>query len=99
MERAVIVDGARTPFGRSGGELANQQSFELAGLAMRKLVEDVDPADIDELLLGVGIVGSGAIAPARRALHGSRPAPRNLLRGRGPRCCSGITAISLASWS
>jgi acetyl-CoA acetyltransferase len=31
MERAVIVDGARTSFGRLGGELANQLSFELAG--------------------------------------------------------------------
>jgi acetyl-CoA acetyltransferase len=45
MERAVIADGARTPFGRLGGELAEHQSFELAGPAIKKLVEDVDPVD------------------------------------------------------
>ncbi len=97
MEHAVIVDGVRTPFGRLGGELADHQSFDLAGDAIRTLVAGIDVTQIDELLLGVGIIGAGVIAPARRALH-CAGLPLEISSAAVDRaCCSGMTAISLAA--
>jgi len=97
MEQAVIVDGARTPFGRLGGELADHQSFELAGSVIQVLAKDIDGDAIDELILGVGIVSSGAIAPARRALHEAGLSLEISSVAVDRACCSGMTAIGMAA--
>lgn len=97
MERAVIVDGARTPFGKLGGELAEYQSFTLAAQLMKALTEHVDPADVDEVILGVGLISSGVFVPARRALH-EAGLPLEISSATVDRaCCSGMTALSLAA--
>jgi acetyl-CoA C-acetyltransferase len=35
MSRSVIVSAVRTPFGRLGGALVDQQATELGGIAIR----------------------------------------------------------------
>ena len=50
-----ILDAVRTPFGRLGGALAAVRPDDLAAHAVRSLVErspDLDPARIDDVLLG-----------------------------------------------
>lgn len=51
---AFIVGGARTPFGRYGGALAGHRPDDLAALVVAEAVRraDVDPAALDEIVLG-----------------------------------------------
>jgi len=52
---AFIVDYIRTPIGRYGGVLSSVRADDLAALPIRALVErhkDIDPAQIDEVILG-----------------------------------------------
>jgi acetyl-CoA C-acetyltransferase len=68
MGQTVILEGARTPFGRLGGGLASMSAVELgsaaAGEAMRR--SGVETGDIDHLVLGQVLqAGSGQI-PSRQ---------------------------------
>jgi acetyl-CoA C-acetyltransferase len=61
MPEAVIVSAARTPIGRANkGSLKDFRPDDLAALIVRAAVEKVpglDPATIDDLLLGCGLPG------------------------------------------
>jgi 3-oxoadipyl-CoA thiolase len=54
MTDAVIVDAVRTPIGRHGGALARVRPDDLAAVPLRALLArtGVDPASIDDVLLG-----------------------------------------------
>ncbi|KIT16770.1 3-oxoadipyl-CoA thiolase [Jannaschia aquimarina] len=55
MRDAFICDGARTPIGRYGGVLSSVRADDLAALPIAALTarnEGLDPAAIDEVLLG-----------------------------------------------
>ncbi len=55
MSSAYVYDAVRTPFGRYGGALAGIRPDDLATLSLRALlarVPDLDPAQIDDVLLG-----------------------------------------------
>lgn len=93
----MIVDGVRTPFGRLGGELADQQSFDLAAIAMAPLIETVDVNEVDEVIVGVGLVSSGALVPARRLLQQANLPLETPSVSVDRACCSGLTAICLAA--
>jgi len=52
---ALLVDSARTPFGRNRGGLSGLRTDDLAAIPLRALLErhpDLDPARVDEVLLG-----------------------------------------------
>jgi acetyl-CoA C-acetyltransferase len=72
----VIVGAARTAIGRFGGTLSKVPAAELGGVAIRAAVErsGVDPASIDEVLVGQVIQAGCGQAPARQAaLHAGLP--------------------------
>lgn len=54
MNEAVIVDAVRTPIGRHGGALARVRPDDLAAASLRAILArtDIDPAAIDDVLLG-----------------------------------------------
>ncbi len=55
MSAAYVLDAIRTPFGRYAGALAGVRPDDLAAHALRALLErspDLDPATIDDVLLG-----------------------------------------------
>lgn len=55
MSEAYIVDYIRTPIGRYGGVLASVRTDDLAALPLRALLarhRKIDPASIDEVILG-----------------------------------------------
>jgi acetyl-CoA C-acetyltransferase len=56
MERAVIVEGARTPIGRFLGSFGEVPAVELGGLAAVEAMRrsGVEPADIDQTIFGHG---------------------------------------------
>ncbi|MDW4528544.1 acetyl-CoA C-acetyltransferase [Rossellomorea marisflavi] len=69
MGRTVIVEGARTPFGKFGGGLSGFTASELGGLAVKEALErsGVSPADVEELILGSVLQGGQGQIPSRQA--------------------------------
>ena len=61
MDEIVVVNGKRTPFGRFGGSFHEIPSFELGGLVIRKVVENlpIDDREIDYVMMGLCLPGLG----------------------------------------
>lgn len=69
MAKTVILDGARTPFGKFGGALASLKAAELGGIAMKEAIQraGVQADELDEVIFGnVLQAGQGQI-PSRQA--------------------------------
>ncbi|MDN2583332.1 acetyl-CoA C-acetyltransferase [Aquibium sp. ELW1220] len=70
MTEAYIIDAVRTPVGRKKGALAAMHSADLAGHAIRALIErtGIDPGAVDDVVFGcVDTIGSQAGDIARTA--------------------------------
>jgi acetyl-CoA C-acetyltransferase len=69
MARSVIVSTVRTPFGKLGGGLKNHEAPELGGVAIRAALErvDVEPHEVEYVLMGQVLQGGSGQAPARQA--------------------------------
>ena len=67
--RVVVVDGVRTPFAKVETALSEVTAVELARTAVRELIErtEIDPASIDEVILGNAAPPSDAPNIARVA--------------------------------
>jgi acetyl-CoA C-acetyltransferase/acetyl-CoA acyltransferase len=99
MNSAWILAGVRTPFVKAGGALRNAPVYELGAIAAGELLSrtDLDPARLDEVILGNCAQPSEAANSARvTALRAGVPEPvpaatvhRN--------CASGMEAVATAS--
>lgn len=70
MRNVVIIDGVRTPFGKIGGGLKNFASSELAGYAIKSLIDKTQItmlAKVNCLFAGSAMHDSKALSPARYA--------------------------------
>jgi len=65
----VIVAARRTPIGSFQGALSSASAAELSAVASRACIEDsgIDPADINEVLIGCVLSAGQGQAPARQA--------------------------------
>ncbi|MBN9052602.1 MAG: acetyl-CoA C-acetyltransferase, partial [Rhizobiales bacterium] len=73
MTRPVhIVAARRTPIGRFIGGLAELSSSALGAIAVRQVLADsaVDPATIDEVIIGQVLTAGAGMNPARQAAIG-----------------------------
>ncbi len=54
MKKVVIIDGARTPFLRSGTDYMDLMSYQLGGFAIKGLLNKtgIDPKTIDSVIMG-----------------------------------------------
>lgn len=98
-EQAVILSAARTPTGKLNGALASLEAPLLGGIAIRAAVEraGVDPARIDEVLMGQVIAAGSGQAPARRAaIHAGLPDTVGA-SSLNKACGSGLKAVMLAA--
>ncbi|MDH4333772.1 MAG: acetyl-CoA C-acetyltransferase [Chloroflexota bacterium] len=76
MTDAYILSAARTPMGKFGGGLSTVPATDLGATAIRAAVErsGVDPARIDEVVMGQVLTAGAGQAPARQAaLKGGLP--------------------------
>jgi acetyl-CoA C-acetyltransferase len=66
---ALILSGARTPIGRFMGALASVPAPRLGAVAIKAAVEraGVDPAQIEEVIMGQVVSAGSGQAPARQA--------------------------------
>ncbi|MFV8826291.1 acetyl-CoA C-acetyltransferase [Alkalihalobacterium sp. APHAB7] len=69
MSTTVIVGGARTPFGKFGGGLSSLTASQLGGIAIKEALSraNVDPNDVQELIMGNVLQGGQGQIPSRQA--------------------------------
>ena len=99
--RVVIVDGMRTAFGRAGGSLRDFASSQLAGMAIRGLIEKTDilnRAKVDSVFAGSASHDSISCDPARyAALYAGLPYETSASFVE-MQCGSAIDCINHAAW-
>ena len=95
----VILSAARTPIGRYLGGLSPLQATDLGAVAVREAVRrsGVDPAEIQEVLLGQVLQGGAGQAPARQAaMKGGIPSHVSAVTINKV-CGSGLKSVMLAA--
>lgn len=76
MTRTVILEGARTPFGKFGGSLQPLTASDLGGAAIQEALKraDVAPDQVDEVIMGTVLqAGQGQIPSRQAASKGGIP--------------------------
>src|SRR5262245_66549960 len=99
MRETAIVSAVRTPTGKFLGALKDFSAPDLGAMAVRESVKraGIDPATVDECIMG-NVVGAGAgQAPARQAaIHGGLSNSVGALTINKV-CGSGLKAVMLAT--
>lgn len=98
---AVIIGAARTPTGKFQGALKGFTAPELGALAIKEAVKraGVDPAKIDEVIMGCVVQAGIGQAPARQAAMKAGLPPEVSALTVNMVCGSGLRAVALASQS
>lgn len=98
---AVIISAARTPTGKFQGALKGFSAPELGAIAIKEAVSraGVDPAKIDEVIMGCVVQAGIGQAPARQAAMKAGLPPEVSALTINMVCGSGLRAVALASQS
>ncbi len=99
MQDVVIVAATRTAIGSFGGQFANIPAHELGATVIRALLEKtaIDPAIVDEVILGQVLTAGCGQNPARQAaIHGGLPFSVSALN-LNKVCGSGLKALHLGA--
>jgi acetyl-CoA C-acetyltransferase len=99
MRDVVIISGVRTPIGKFQGSLEGFSAPQLGAIAVREAVSraKVDPARIDECIMGLVVAAGLGQNPARQAaLNGGLP-PTVGAMTINKVCGSGIKSVALAA--
>jgi acetyl-CoA C-acetyltransferase len=97
--RAVIIEGVRTPIGRFQGGLASLPAPKLGAIAIKALLErtGLEPSKIDEVLMGNVVQAGLGQNPARQAaIHGGVPTSVSAMTVNKV-CGSGLKCVALAA--
>lgn len=94
----VIGAIARTPFGRFNGALRSRSGPQLGAAVIDAVLERARPPEgaVDAVYMGVGMIGSATLTPARQAVLLSRLPNETPSLAVDRACCSGMTAVGLA---
>ncbi len=100
-KEAVIISAARTPTGKFQGALKGFTAPELGAIAMKEAVKraGVDPAKVDEVIMGCVVQAGIGQAPARQAAMKAGLPPEVSALTVNMVCGSGLRAVALASQS
>lgn len=98
-KKAVIVSAARTPTGKFQGALKGFTAPELGAIAIREAVKraGVDPAKVDEVIMGCVVQAGLGQAPARQAAMKAGLPPEVSALTVNMVCGSGLRAVALAA--
>jgi acetyl-CoA acetyltransferases len=96
---AVIISAARTPTGKFQGLLKDLKAPELGAIAIREAIKraGVDPAAVDEVIMGCVVQAGIGQAPARQAALKAGLPPEVSALTVNMVCGSGLRAVALAS--
>ena len=98
-KEAVIISAARTPTGKFQGALKAFTAPELGAIAIKEAVKrsGVDPANVDEVIMGCVVQAGVGQAPARQAAMKAGLPPEVSALTVNMVCGSGLRAVALAS--
>lgn len=98
-KQAVIISAARTPTGKFQGALKGFAAPELGAIAIREAVKraGIDPAKVDEVIMGCVVQAGIGQAPARQAALKAGLPPEVSALTVNMVCGSGLRAVALAS--
>ena len=98
-EEIVIVGAARTPVGSFNGSLASLPAHALGEIAIKAALEraKVDPADVDEVIIGQVLTAGQAQNPARQAAIAAGIPEGSTAWGVNQVCGSGLRAVALGA--
>ncbi|HEX8890836.1 MAG TPA: acetyl-CoA C-acetyltransferase [Pyrinomonadaceae bacterium] len=99
IREAVIISAVRTPTGKFQGSLKDFKATELGAMVVRESVRraGVNPADVDEVIMGCVIQAGVGQNPARQAaLHGGIPFGVSAVTVNKV-CGSGLKAVMMAA--
>ncbi len=96
---AVIVSAVRTPIGKFSGSLTPFSASDLGAVAIKAAVEraGIEPATIDEVLMGNVVLAGQGQAPARQAAIKSGLPPTVGATTVNKICGSGLKTVMLAA--
>ena len=96
-EAIVIVSAMRTPVGSFNGSLSTLTAHELGKVAIDAALKeaDVDPADVDEVILGQVLTAAQGQNPARQAAMAAGIPKEASAWGINQVCGSGLRAVAL----
>lgn len=95
MPEAVLVSALRTPIGTaSKGTLRDTTAYDLAHHVVTSVVSEVDPALVDDVVLGEGLHGGGVIARHAALTAGLTGVPGLALNRH---CAAGQAAVQTAA--
>ncbi|MDP3488638.1 MAG: acetyl-CoA C-acetyltransferase [Phenylobacterium sp.] len=99
MTQVVIVAAARTPVGSFNGALASLPAHELGRVAIVAAIEraGLQPADIDEVILGQVLQAGAGQGPARQASIAAGIPAAAPAWSLNQLCGSGLRAVALAA--
>jgi acetyl-CoA C-acetyltransferase len=101
MNEIFIIESLRTPFGSFGGVLSDVEAPHLGGMVMKALMEraHLDPAVVNEVIVGQVLTGGVGQAPARQAMRYAGLPDSVHAMTINKVCGSGLKAIMLAGGS
>src|ERR1700684_982857 len=99
FDDVVIISGCRTPVGKFQGSLSDFSAPQLGAIAVREAVKHsgVDPAQIDECIMGNVITAGLGQNPARQAAIFGRLSPATSAMTINKVCGSGLKFVALAA--
>jgi len=99
MPEVVIASAARTPVGAFSGGLSSVAASTLGEVAIAAALEraGVDPADVDEVIMGQILTAGGGQNPARQAAIAAGIPAEKTAYGINQLCGSGLRAVALGS--
>lgn len=98
MGKTVILEGARTPFGKLNGSLSGLSATELGGVAIKGALEraNVQPEEVEHVLLGTVLQGGQGQLPSRQAARNADIPWQTSTETINKVCASGMRSVALA---
>jgi acetyl-CoA C-acetyltransferase len=99
MNQAVIVSGVRTPVGRYMGGLKTVEAYDLAAIVLNEALNrvNVDPGQVDEVIMGQSYQNGEYVNIARMALLKAGWPEKIPGVTMDRRCCTGLDVVRFAS--
>ncbi len=99
MDDLVIVSAARTPVGSFSGALGGVPAHALGTVALQAAMQraQVDPAEVDEVILGQVLAAGEGQNPARQSARAAGVPDAKTAFGINQVCGSGLRAVALAA--
>ena len=98
MGKTVILDGARTPFGKFGGTLSGLTASQLGGMAIKEAIarSGIKAEEIDEVIMGCVLQGGQGQIVSRQAAREAGLPWEVKTETINKVCASGLRSVTLA---